>query len=545
MELIHDYQQKNLIEPLKLMGYFHQDDESKLAELQHHGAATQFVDFTENPLVALWFACSERNEGKGKRDGKIFVADIGNTSIWKNGRLQKEWLGKPAQEYIYYEPDRSLSNRIPAQSSLFLMGNPHIRDLDSITIAADDKQEILKRLKWMKIFDDALFPDVHRIASLNNVKTRLTIADPNPETHKRLGRLAFDNKRFKEALDYFSRYVMLMPDAAEPYWLKGNALAEFKEAKRYEQAIEEYNKAIEFKDNPLPPAPIKLDWLIDCFHGTYCYNRGNAYAALEKHKDAISDFTETIQLTRNMSNEFAKNLRRDAYHNKANSHFMLGQFKEAQENFKLSDQYGRDEAKLGMGNSALLQADNPDLFRSQVKEALAYYRAGVNVRRVEISEHCQANLNSLEAMMETVGDKEIISSHMRNKDGIVITIVVRNLSQTSFSFAGNAGNVGNWGGGGGYCGFNNFKVTMNNYEPELFEHNGRHLEVRAEKVEDAWEIRVYENNSQVIYDSNTRCVYIISHETVMDAKKQSFLDPVEVQMKAVKKDILDGNVTIL
>ena len=34
-----------------------------LAELQHNGAATCLIDFTADPLVALWFAC-QRNSGK-------------------------------------------------------------------------------------------------------------------------------------------------------------------------------------------------------------------------------------------------------------------------------------------------------------------------------------------------------------------------------------------------------------------------------------------------------------------------------------------------
>ena len=37
-----------------------------LAELQHRGAATCLIDFTQNPLVALWMACREGSGGAAK-----------------------------------------------------------------------------------------------------------------------------------------------------------------------------------------------------------------------------------------------------------------------------------------------------------------------------------------------------------------------------------------------------------------------------------------------------------------------------------------------
>ena len=44
-----------------------------LAKLQHHGAATCLIDFTGNPLVALWFACQEPN-GKAAKSSLLTAA---------------------------------------------------------------------------------------------------------------------------------------------------------------------------------------------------------------------------------------------------------------------------------------------------------------------------------------------------------------------------------------------------------------------------------------------------------------------------------------
>ncbi len=65
---------KQLIDNARIQGFGRKEgkelsDLELLAELQHYGAATCLIDFTQNPLVALWFACNDHHN----KDGKVIA----------------------------------------------------------------------------------------------------------------------------------------------------------------------------------------------------------------------------------------------------------------------------------------------------------------------------------------------------------------------------------------------------------------------------------------------------------------------------------------
>ncbi|MGN0547023.1 MAG: FRG domain-containing protein [Acutalibacteraceae bacterium] len=49
-------------------------DFEMIAKMQHYGLPTRFVDFTTNPLVAVWFACQPQTNDNFSSDGLIYIA---------------------------------------------------------------------------------------------------------------------------------------------------------------------------------------------------------------------------------------------------------------------------------------------------------------------------------------------------------------------------------------------------------------------------------------------------------------------------------------
>ena len=62
-----------------------------MAHLQHNRVATGLIDFTYNPLVALWFACGKHED----KDGKVFVLENDSEKIEeikRNLTLNRNWM---------------------------------------------------------------------------------------------------------------------------------------------------------------------------------------------------------------------------------------------------------------------------------------------------------------------------------------------------------------------------------------------------------------------------------------------------------------------
>ncbi len=141
-----------------------------MAHLQHNGVATGLIDFTFNPLVALWFACAYQ---KQNTDGKVIVLENDHDIIeeiktpdrLENGLEtffgvnEAKWhLWSPALDSQFVD-----TQRMTRQHSVFLFGLPEVAsELVAIEIVIPyvHKRRLRTELARIGISEQTLFADL-------------------------------------------------------------------------------------------------------------------------------------------------------------------------------------------------------------------------------------------------------------------------------------------------------------------------------------------------------------------------------------------------
>ena len=197
-----------------------------LAHLQHQGAATGLIDFTRQPLVALWFACHESLD----TDGTVYVLDRSQTvEISRREDLENKTLQSLyAEDTLWSWEPAALGNRIVAQSSVFVLGVPEIArpDMTALKVRAESKSDILTQLETMcDINEEELFADFPGYA-VANASTK-----------------NFDVKR---AIRYWQEQIELASeDKREKATAHYNCGVAYHAIKDVKNAIEQYSEAID------------------------------------------------------------------------------------------------------------------------------------------------------------------------------------------------------------------------------------------------------------------------------------------------------------
>ncbi|MGZ8269970.1 MAG: FRG domain-containing protein [Methylophilus sp.] len=134
------------------------EDIEWLCLMQHHGLSTRLLDFTTNPLIALFFASDFSIDS----DGELIVANYSRTYQKAND----ESLFKRTQNFAYHPPH--ITERIIGQHGCFVFSSvpntPLNKDqISKIKIKKEFKVDIRDELNTLGINYSSLFPGIDGI----------------------------------------------------------------------------------------------------------------------------------------------------------------------------------------------------------------------------------------------------------------------------------------------------------------------------------------------------------------------------------------------
>lgn len=194
-DLVSNYH-NDLIVQMKVLDGRPTSDLQRLSVLQHRGAATGLLDFTESPLVAIWFACRDQPD----EDGKVFVLDIDDHQVANGRKLSDEDLFG-MERLVYYEPDRSLGSRIVAQQSVFVICNPPCVPegrIKWVLVPKESKDLMIEHLARLGLSESVLFGDVSGLARANARHTLLRRKETlSPHEYRDQGNQAYRGRAIR------------------------------------------------------------------------------------------------------------------------------------------------------------------------------------------------------------------------------------------------------------------------------------------------------------------------------------------------------------
>jgi len=157
-----------------------------LAIAQHHGFATRLLDWTQNPLVAVFFACckvpGEEWDTKDKKDGCVYcstcgsfvrdVVKLANVDVSKDKYSDILCVKETGTVYV----SRAISQRILNQRGAFTVHNPPTEAIERnegnllarLVIPGSMKWDILRHLNDYGINRATLFPDMDGLSEYAN-----------------------------------------------------------------------------------------------------------------------------------------------------------------------------------------------------------------------------------------------------------------------------------------------------------------------------------------------------------------------------------------
>jgi len=287
-EMLMDYHVRLLKDIAKLPKEVDYEGINMLAYLQHIGAKTLLIDYTYNPLVALWFACSSHTEEKGAvyclNNRDIFV---GLTEIESNEKL-KDLFDSIYEKTFLFEPSH-LIQRITNQQSVFVLdlSRKTIKEHNiKITIPSNAKERIINELAVYGISRKTLFLDIDGFTEWFKYGKKDKCDELISEAEK-----LFKNEKYEEALETYRELQNLVneiygDESLETAGIYHSMAMVFYELKNYYESLTFHKKALYIREKFLDSK--HLDIALSYHHIAKVFiKQGEDVKALEYYKKSL------------------------------------------------------------------------------------------------------------------------------------------------------------------------------------------------------------------------------------------------------------------
>ena len=403
-----------------------------VAKLQHFGAATGLLDFTHNPLIALWFACDEPGH-----DGKVFCLskELPHTT-YVTPALEEGDISNilstakdpTGPDYLLWEPtvEGDAALRIQGQRSVFVIGRPAIdtRHVHGVVIDAADKERLREELEQLDVSEQTIYRDLVGFCGLEHAEAQY-VPPATAAAYLRRGNSAFRRGEHLQAIDAYSKCLGLGGDHAETHFLRGNAKAA---AKRYRVAIDDYDAALQspvFEEGE--EGSTRYPW----FYYAIFFNRGNMQACLGEHENAMDDYRR--------ASEVAHPGFTACRFNYGNALFMRQQFDEAVSCY--------DEV-LAVAPESTSALHNKALALTLLGKFESAETCYMRIQRlIELEPNTLAPLRELAGVLAGLTDSRLSIETTPMGNSVRITHPNYEGARRAVLFKGICGNVGNVGGG--------------------------------------------------------------------------------------------------